>query len=140
MSMNWDVTSEKDFLHARVTGDFSLTEANDMLVDVFQALIQHGHQKVLIDCRRLKGEMTTLERFVHATFAVQEMNESAAAGVSRATRFAYVGEEPLIDRARFGETVALNRGLNVMVAVSMEKALQWLEIDPAHKTVKNQKK
>ncbi len=137
MNMNLDITREKGYLCAHVTGEFFLAEANDCVVSIFEAVAQHGLQKVLVDCRQLKGEPTTLERFVHSTFAVREMGRFADAGVLRGTRFAYVGNEPLIDRNRFGETVAVNRGLNVKVSLSKQEALQWLEIDPAGETVNN---
>lgn len=130
MRMNLDITRKKDLIRVRVTGKFFLAEANDCVVSIFEAVAQHGLQKVLVDCRQLEGEPTTLERFVHATFAVQQMQRFADKGVFRGTRFAYVGNEPLIDSHRFGQKVAVNRGLNVMVSLSEPEALQWLENDP----------
>ena len=130
MSMNMNVTPRKQFLHICVTGDFSLAEANDCVVEMFEALADHGVQKVLVDCRELKGDPTTLERFLHATFAVQEMDRFSSMGVFRGTRFAYVGVKPLIDKHHFGEKVATNRGLNVKVTLSTHDALQWLDIEP----------
>lgn len=133
MSMHLDIAREQSILRVRVTGVFSLSKANDCVVSIFEALAQHGLQKVLVDCRQLKGELTTLERFLHATFAVREMDRFADAGVFRGTRFAYVGHEPLIDRNHFGETVAVNRGLNVKVSLNMREALKWLDVDRAGK-------
>jgi len=130
MSMNLDIAREKGFLRVRLTGEFSLAKANDRLVNVFEAVAQHGLRKVLVDCRQLKGEPTTLERFVHATFAVRQMDRFADTGIFRGTRFAYVGHEPLIDREHFGETVAANRGLNVKVTLTMQEALEWLQSRP----------
>lgn len=129
MRMNLDITREESFIRVRVTGKFFLAEANDCVVSMFESIVQHGLQRVLVDCRQLEGELTTLERFVHATFAVQQMHRFADKGVLRSARFAYVGNEPLIDRHRFGQKVAVNRGLNVMVSLSESEALQWLEND-----------
>lgn len=131
MSMNLDIAREEDILRVRVTGEFKLADANDCLVTVFEAIAQHKLAKVLVDCRQLMGEPTTLERFFHATFAVHEMDRFSTAGVYRGTRFAYVGHEPLIDRRRFGETVVTNRGLIVKVSLSEQEALQWLEMETA---------
>jgi len=132
MSMDHEITPHKDYLLVRVTGDFSLTEANDTVVKVFEALIEHGVRKVLVDCRDLHGEPTTLERFVHATFAAHEMKQFSEAGLSRGTRFGYVGKEPLIDKSHFGETVAVNRGINVKISLDLNETLRWLEIDEAN--------
>lgn len=129
--MYLELTPDADVLRVRVSGDFSLQEANDGVVRIFEAILERGIRKVLVDCRQVVGEPTTLERFVHATFAVSQMDRFSGAGVSRGTRFAYVGNEPLIDRRHFGETVALNRGLNVKVSLSLERALDWLKVEPA---------
>ena len=137
MSMNLDITVDEDFIRVLVTGEFVFDDANDCVVTMFEAIEQHKLQKVLVDCRRLAGEPTTIERFFHATFAVREMERFAGAGVFRGTRFAYVGHEPLIDRNRFGETVAVNRGLNVKVSLSEQDALQWLEADPTSEATQN---
>jgi hypothetical protein len=41
---------------------------------------------------------------------------------------AIVGVEPLVDRDRFGQTVAQNRGLPVKITTRLEEALSWLDI------------
>jgi hypothetical protein len=43
-------------------------------------------------------------------------------------RFAVVGQEPLIDEERFGETVAVNRGINAKAATSLDEAISWLNL------------
>jgi hypothetical protein len=44
-------------------------------------------------------------------------------------RMAIVGSEPLIDRERFGEIVARNRGVPLKVTTDLDEALRWLELD-----------
>jgi hypothetical protein len=41
---------------------------------------------------------------------------------------AYVGDEPLIDPARFGETVAVNRGALIKVTTDLNEAFAWLGV------------
>jgi hypothetical protein len=117
-------------LRVNVSGDFSLDESNSIVTRIFQALGQQALQKVLVDLRQVKGEPKVIERFLHAVFVSSEMDRFASAGVSRATRFAYLGTEPMIDKRRFGETVAVNRGINIKVTASMEVALRYLENGP----------
>ena len=140
MSMIVDITPDSGFLRVHVAGDFSLNEANDMIVHTFKALTRQRLQKVLVDCRQLKGNPTTIERFMHADFIAKQMERVSDTDVSRSTRFVYVGTEPLIDKQHFGETVAVNRGIIAKVTNSMEGALRWLEIDPANKTISSKKK
>jgi len=50
----------------------------------------------------------------------------------RAPRFAYVMNEPLRDPRRYGETVAVNRGMTVKTFETIEEAFKWLELTPTH--------
>jgi hypothetical protein len=51
----------------------------------------------------------------------------------QAPQFAYVMNEPLRDSQRYGETVAVNRGMNVKTFETLEEAFEWLERPPAQK-------
>ncbi len=135
--MNLETTVDEGFLRVHVTGEFVFEEANDCLVTVFEAIEQHKLQRVLVDCRQLSGEPTTIERFFHATFAVREMDRFADKGVFRGTRFSYLGHEPLIDRNHFGATVATNRGLIVKVSMNEQDALQWLKAESVDETAQD---
>jgi hypothetical protein len=130
MSMVVDITPERGFLRVQAGGDFSLDEANEVTLSVFRMLSQHALHKVLLDWRQVKGEPTLVERYIFAVSASEEMLRAYHAGECRVIRFAFVAEEPLIDSRRFGETVAVNRGMNVVVTTSLAEALLWLEIDP----------
>jgi hypothetical protein len=137
--MSIEILPDELLLRVSISGDFSLNESNSIATRIFQHLGQHALQKVLVDFRQVKGEPKVIERFLHAVFIASEMDRFAGAGVSRATRFAYLGTEPMIDRGRFGETVAVNRGINVKVTDSMEEALRWLENEPAAKACAHQR-
>lgn len=140
MSMNCDITRDEGFLRVRLAGEFSVTEANDCAVNMFESVVEHGIQKVLVDCLQLEGEPTILQRFVHATFAARTMDQFAANDILRSTRFAYVGQEPLINRYTFGASVAINRGIIVKVFSSEDEALEWLKVGPASDTSDNDKR
>jgi hypothetical protein len=72
-----------------------------------------------------------MERFYYGEFAAQAVRNFADRGVSPATQFAYVLEEPLLDTHRFVENVAQNRGMRVKTFDDLEAALEWLGIGPA---------
>jgi hypothetical protein len=44
----------------------------------------------------------------------------------RSPAFAYVLKEPVLDPQRFGQTVAVNRGMNVKTFDNVEQARTWL--------------
>jgi hypothetical protein len=74
-----------------------------------------------------------MERFYYGEFAAQSVVESADLGVSRSTQFAYVLKVPMRDPERFGETVAVNRGMRVRTFDDLDDALGWLGTAPANK-------
>jgi hypothetical protein len=135
MSMVAKIEPEKDFLRVHLTGEFSLAEAKDAYVRTLEAVALHKMTKVLADCRNLKGAMTVMDRFEYSTFVAQEIARASGTGVSRCTRFAYVSKPPFFDRKKFSETVAVNRGANVLTTDSMEEALRWLEIETDNKAM-----
>lgn len=130
MSMTLDITPNKIFLYIRIGGDFSLSEANDCITNMFKAIATHNIFNALVDCRGLQGELTTFERFEHAEFAAEALKGILKTGKAHRVRLAYVGKPPLFDTEKFGETVAVNRGLNVKSFENVEEALSWLKINP----------
>ena len=55
--------------------------------------------------------------------------EKKSAGIISHVRFAFLGNYPIIDPGRFGETVAINRGLTLKVATDYKEALDWLSVN-----------
>lgn len=127
MSMKLQITAEDFFLRVCVSGIFSLANANKACVEMFKAVEQHKAMEVLVDCRHLAGSPSTMERFEHSEFGAARMIDFSA----WITRFAYVGMPPLIDPQKFGETVAVNRGVKIKVFTNIEDALRWLELERA---------
>ena len=96
------------------------------------AVAQYKAETVLIDAREVKGKPELVERFYYGEFAATEtirlFNEHRIF-----PRFAYVIHQPLRDPERFGETVAVNRGMIVKTFETLEEAFEWLERTPAKK-------
>ena len=126
MSMSLQMNAESDLLNVVVTGEFSLEEAKRTFLQMLEAIVLHKSKKVLLDGREVMGNPETMERFYYGQFAAQKV-VAGKRGVPVATRFAYVLREPLRDPRRFGETVAVNRGMNVKTFHNPEEAFQWLK-------------
>lgn len=135
MSMNLEITSEKDLLRVSLNGQFFLKDANEVFLEMLEAVALHKSKKVLVDCTDLTGFPDTMDRFAHSEFAAKALQESSIAGV----RFGYVAIHPVLDTQKFGETVAVNRGVNVGVYDNIEDSLRWLEINPANKAIDSDK-
>jgi hypothetical protein len=128
-----EIHPESGYLLGSVMGEFSLQEAKRTFLEMLEAVARHQVKKVLFDGRRLTGDPETLERFYYGKFAADAVLQFKDRGVSPATQFAYVLQEPVLDPQRFGETVAVNRGMLVKAFDNLEDALGWLGIAPANK-------
>jgi hypothetical protein len=134
MSMKLEICPESGFLRVRAAGVFSLGEAKRTFLEMLEAVARHNARKVLFDGRGLVGAPETMERFYYGEFAASAFNESAVRGmVTHSTQFAYILEEPVRDPGRFGENVAVNRGMHVKTFDNLQDALVWLGILPANK-------
>ena len=125
--------ADSDLLRVQATGEFSLEEAKRTFLEIMEGLALQGTKRVLIDGRTITGDPETIERFYYGEFAAQTVVRYEVRGVSPATPFAYVLREPVLDPEKFGETVAVNRGMRVKVFDNPEEALEWLGIPSANK-------
>ncbi len=114
-----------DHLLAVFSGIFEFKTNRDLLVDILMECVTNKKNRVLFDLRLLKGNMTTYERYDIASYIA---NLSRQYIETSKIQIAVVGNPPLIDPNRFGETVAKNRGLNIKVSNEMDEALEWLKV------------
>jgi len=114
-------------------GKFTLKEAKRSFLEMLDAVARYQVKKVLFDGRRITGNPESMERFYYGEFAAQAVIEYSERGVPRTTQFAYVLEYPVLDPGRFGETVAVNRGMRVKAFDNLDDALGWLGTAPANK-------
>jgi hypothetical protein len=128
MSMLLEIRPESNLLNVRAKGEFSLKEAKRTFLEMLEAVALHKTKKVLFDGRRLTGMPKTMERFYYGEFAAQSVANFTNRGVSLATQFAYVLKEPVLDPRRFGENIAVNRGMFVRAFDTLEDARKWLGI------------
>ena len=134
MSIRQEMHFESGILKVDARGEFSLEEAKRAFLEMLEAVAQYQAEKVLFDGRNLKGEPASIERFYYGYFAAAEtINLIGTKRMRQAPQFAYVMNEPLRDPQRYGEAVAVNRGMNVKTFETPEEAFEWLERPPAHK-------
>ena len=104
-----------------------IDEFSDQVID---ACKKHQPSNFLIDFRQVEGELSTMDRYNLAASSTKKYLDEKLNGKVSSCRFAFVGNHPLVDPKRFGETVAINRGLNVKVFTEIKEALDWLEVAP----------
>ena len=123
------VEIEQDVFNAVCVGPFELDLAQQQFIELLDEAVRSGATKVLIDGRQMTGNPTDFERFLYGSFAAwATLDVMTQHNVW--LKFAYVIHEPLRDAQRFGETVAVNRGMDVKTFEDQNAALEWLNRDP----------
>ena len=125
MSIQQKMHFQSGLLKVDASGEFSLEDAKQAFLEMLGAVAQYKAEKILFDGRNVKGKPEDMERFFYGEFAAKEtMRLVKAHGI--VPRFAYVIHEPLRDPERLGETVAVNRGMDVKIFETPEDAIEWL--------------
>ena len=120
------VQVEQGIFDAVVVGAFELILAQRQFIELLHEAVHHSATKVLIDGRQMTGNPTAFERFLYGTFVARSTLEVFNQH-NVSLKFAYVIHEPLRDPDRFGETVAVNRGMDVKTFEDKNEALVCLE-------------
>jgi hypothetical protein len=129
MSIRQEIRFESGVLKVQAQGEFSLREAKRAFLELLEAVVEHHAEKVLLDGRKVKGTPREFERFLYGEFAAHE-TMSLVYEHRIVPRFAYVLDEPLRDPGRYGEIVAVNRGMIIKTCETLEEAFEWLGLSP----------
>ena len=130
MPMNMLIQPKAEYLSVEVSGPFDLGEAQTLSAQFLEACIEHQLKKVLVDTYRVTGQLSLNERFRYADFLAGRVTDLVAQGRLKAPQLAYVGAPPILDPDEFGVLVALNRGVSMKTAATLEEALAWLGVAP----------
>ncbi|MCU0344307.1 MAG: hypothetical protein MUF28_10885 [Ignavibacterium sp.] len=115
------------YLVINVSGYYSLSDSKKIFSESLEKLIETNLSKAFFNVCKVKGKITTMNRYELAEYAAIEAINFTFKGLSNLA-VAFYGVEPIIDPERFGEIVAKNRGLNIKVTTDKNEALQFLEI------------
>ena len=132
MSLTNSMRIESACLHVVVKGRFAPAAAQRSFVDVLDAAVQNRVGLILLDGRKLAGEPSTIDRFYYAKFAALSVALTKQRHAAFRPKFAYVLKAPVLDPGRFGQTVAVNRGMNAKAFETIEAARSWLGIPNEH--------
>jgi hypothetical protein len=111
-----ETTSEAGFLRVTARGSFGVPAMKALFDRAAADARDHGANRVLVGIRGVVGRPETLERF--------ELGVYWAARIR--VRAVLLGQPGMIDPARFGETVAVNRGAKARTFTDEAVALAWL--------------
>lgn len=121
MALEIESTIYPTYICIRFQGNFELHDALKQIANALRQAAEAERSLVLIDVRDVTGRLSTIDRYEFGVglAAVQEK-------IGQKMRLAFVGAPPIIELARFGETVALNRGVQAQAFFDFDQAITWL--------------
>ena len=131
MGLRCDISIDGPVLKAVLAGEFSLAEAKRVSAEAIMAASDRKIPRVLFDARAVTGTLSHLERFQYGSYVADFSAKAALSAGQSPARFAFLATEPLMDPSRFGESVAVSKGMSVRVFDRLDLALAWLEGEPA---------
>jgi hypothetical protein len=130
MALTTKIELRKEYLYARLEGEFDFQSALVSTDLILEACIQHQSNKILADFRSVIGQMNDNERIHYAELSHEKYQNFLEKGHIKNCRFAWLGKVPLVDPKRLGEAVALNRGMMIRVTTELDQAFVWLGVQP----------
>ena len=126
MTMDVQMVPGTEYLTAVFTGAFALEDAKRIFRETLVAAGGAKASRVLVDARAVTGAPSDADRDTYASYAAQAVATARREQPGWDPRFAYVMHAPLRDPGRFGENVAVNRGMDVQTFEGLEAAVLWL--------------
>jgi hypothetical protein len=126
MEMTCEKIDGTKILDVKLTGEFRLDEAQSCFLDLLDSVKREKTDKVLVDGTAVTGKPEVFQRFLYAEFGAMAVSDFKQDPGVRNPKFAYALKPPVLDPRRFGETVALNRGMNIKAFESVQEAMDWL--------------
>lgn len=125
--LKYSLKVKDSYLSVTVSGHFSLSEVKLMYTHALKSLLENDLSKLFFDAFKVKGNVTTIDRYYFGEFAALESLRYMGKGLKRIA-VSICGEEPIIDPDRFGEIVARNLGLDLKVTTDKNESLQFLGV------------
>ena len=127
MTLSIKATYEEPVLMVTVSGKFSQASAKSTFGETLESMAQLQAYRLLVDCRTMILPDSVSEVFEYASFVAESLTRHLADDMAVIPRLAYVfgaGHEAIV---KFGETVAMNRGMDLRVFADFDEAHTWLK-------------
>jgi hypothetical protein len=115
---NLEITRREGYIEVDFAGEFSPAAAMKVVDAMVGACAEAACPKILLDCRRMRGTISVIERF--------DMAEYGARVIPSRIKVAMLGRKDQILPDRFFESAAVSRGVHVQVFTREEEATGWL--------------
>lgn len=122
-----DLQPREGYLYAAVTGEYDLSQAQELYRQALRSALRHGLARILVDCTRIAGVPSMSERRDFGIFQAEE-HDRLRARMDEELHIVILALPPFFDPSRYGESVAQNRGVKMKAVERLEDALLWLGV------------
>jgi len=123
------VENRGDYLYLKLSGHFNIHELQPRFPVLLKMLIEERLSKVLIDCREMSGSYSRADRY-YINHWLADLNIEYMHYHLPQLKITSVLTRRMFDPEKFGEKLAMNRGLQVHNTMDIEDAYQWLGVAP----------
>jgi hypothetical protein len=127
MPLDIQVIQEPTHLRVEVTGTFDLQDAMARFPLVISACRLTGLTKVLIDSRRMQGDIAATEKAIYSLEVREQYLHHLASG-GEPLRVAYLGSAPRVSTYEPGQELAERENLPFLTTTELEDAMLWLGV------------
>ena len=121
MSINSKISIFGTYIHVDYSGEYENQSANDSIDEIVKLCKSKKYTKVLFDFRKIKGDVSTLERF--------KMAEHLISSKPSKIRFVCIATEQQTLPVKIGEIFARAGGVDLKIVGDEAKAYKWLDIE-----------
>jgi hypothetical protein len=119
MSEDVRLIEKEGYLHFEFAAEFSIPAAKRAVDEMVNTCMKRNCTRVLFDCRRMTGPLSTMDRFDVAQYGSEK--------IERSIRIAMLGREDQVLPDKFFENVAVNRGMDLKLFTDIDEAVGWLK-------------
>jgi hypothetical protein len=101
------IIDKGEYLYFDFFGQFSVMKGKSVIDAMVKYAIEYSQTKILLDCRKITGEMPVMERY-----QVAEYSEVTRKNIDK---IAMVNRDDVVLPDNFVENVAVNRGINLKI-------------------------
>jgi len=125
--MEVKIIQHDKYLEVLVWGNYTLEEAVDRFPGVISTCRLSGVPKVLIDYRKLQGDIAAIQKIIYAAEIVDIYNTHLASGGQK-LKIAYLGSAPMVSTYEPSLEIAKTLGIPFKLFMNIKDAQEWLQI------------
>ncbi|MHA2061302.1 MAG: hypothetical protein ACW963_03315 [Candidatus Sifarchaeia archaeon] len=128
MSLEVEIIQHKEYVEAIISGEYDMQEAVNKFPPVLSACQIVGLSKVLIDFRKLHGDIYAVQKIMYTQQVLGQVKDYFATR-SKDLQFAYVRKAPQVSTNEPGLEMAEREGIQVIVTDDINEAFEWLGLN-----------